>query len=108
MSSVGSVGGPGADPRAIADALRASARGATEPQPEESGGFGTALTNALDGVGQAQRLADEAAKAAVTGDLQSVAEYMVASTEAQLATQITVAVRNRAIESFNEIMRMQI
>ena len=46
--------------------------------------------------------------AGATGDLASVSDYMIAATEAQLATEVTVAVRNRAIESFNEIMRMQV
>jgi flagellar hook-basal body complex protein FliE len=32
---------------------------------------------------------------------------MIASTEASLATQLTVAVRNKALDAFNEIMRMQ-
>ena len=33
---------------------------------------------------------------------------MIAATQAQLATELTVAVRNKALESFNEIMRMQV
>ncbi len=59
-------------------------------------------------MGAAEARADSAALAGATGELASVSDYMIASTEAQLTTEITVAVRNRAIESFNEIMRMQV
>ena len=33
-------------------------------------------------------------------------DYHIAASEASLTTQMTVAVRNKAIEAFNEIMRM--
>ena len=71
-------------------------------------GFGTAVANSLEGLNDAHHRSAEAARAASTGDLQSVNDYMIAASEAQLATQITTAVRNRAIEAFNDIMRMQI
>jgi flagellar hook-basal body complex protein FliE len=83
------------------------ARAAQAPDVDGAG-FGPVVAGALDGLNAAQHRSAEAARAAATGDLQSVSEYMVAATEAQLATQITTAVRNRAIESFTEIMRMQI
>ncbi len=70
--------------------------------------FSKAITGALDDLDASQRNTDQLARAAATGDLDRVEDLMVASTETQLLTQLTVAVRNRAIESFNEVMRMQL
>lgn len=78
---------------------------ATEARGNE---FGTKIGQALDDLQQAHNQTDQLAKAAATGDLQAVEDYMVTATQTQLATQLTVAVRNRAVESFNEIMRMQV
>ena len=75
---------------------------------EHPAGFADSVGNALAGLGAAEATADQAALAGATGDLTSVSDYMIAATEAQLVTEVTVAVRNRAIESFNEIMRMQV
>ncbi len=107
MTSIAGVAGIAGipDPRAIANAGRADMLG-TEA-PVESG-LGQSFVDALNSVDEAQRTAASAATDAATGDLQSVSEYMVASAEAQLATQVTVAIRNRAVEAFNDIMRMQI
>jgi flagellar hook-basal body complex protein FliE len=70
--------------------------------------FASAITGALDELDAAQRTTDQLARAAATGELERVEDLMVATTETQLLTQLTVAVRNRAIEAFNEIMRMQL
>jgi flagellar hook-basal body complex protein FliE len=70
-------------------------------------GFNNAFTDALANVNQKQGVADNLAVQSATGQLTDVHDYMIASTQAQLATELTVAVRNKAVESFNEIMRMQ-
>jgi flagellar hook-basal body complex protein FliE len=69
---------------------------------------GNMFTRMLDGLGEVQNNADSLAKQAATGSLQDVQNYTIAATQASLATDLTVAVRNRAVDAFNEIMRMQI
>ncbi|MGI9598189.1 MAG: flagellar hook-basal body complex protein FliE [Acidimicrobiales bacterium] len=75
---------------------------------EQNGGFAKAITDALDTISGLENAVDRAGQQAATGDLNSVSDYMIATSEAQLATEITVAIRDRAIAAFNDIMRMQI
>ena len=71
-------------------------------------GFGAVLGKALDGLQATQTKADSLAVQAATGDLTNVHDYMIAATEASLATELTVAVRNKAVEAFNQIMNMAV
>ncbi len=72
-----------------------------------SSGFGLTLAAAVDGLSATQQKAGALAVQAVTGQLEDVHDYTIAATEAQVALELTVAVRNKAVEAFNEIMRMQ-
>jgi flagellar hook-basal body complex protein FliE len=77
-------------------------------ETESAKGFGDMITQALSNVQQTHTTADSAAQAAATGSATDVHDYMIAATQANLATELTVAVRNKAVEAFNDIMRMQI
>ena len=76
--------------------------------PEAAQSFGDLVANGIQNVADSQAKADGLAQAAATGDLTDLHDYMIASSQAQLTTELTVTVRNKAVESFNEIMRMQI
>jgi len=73
-----------------------------------SGDFGKSVVDALDQLEKTQDKADNLAVKAATGDLNDVHDYMIAATEASVQTELTVAVRNKAVEAFNDIMRMQV
>lgn len=70
--------------------------------------FQTALTGAINQLQETHATADALAEQAATGTLTDIHDYMVASTQAQISTEFAVNLRNRALESFNEIMRMQV
>lgn len=107
LPPVGAVGAAGSTwPTAPTGAGAAGAAGRT--QPTEDPTFGDAVLSALENLNSAHAATDQMAQAAATGDLRAVEDYMVMATETQLMTQLTVAVRNRAVEAFNDIMRMQV
>jgi flagellar hook-basal body complex protein FliE len=76
--------------------------------PSDAGDFASALASGLENVQALQSKTDGLALQAATGDLKDVHDYMIASTESGIATQLTVAVRNKAVEAFSEIMRMTV
>ena len=71
-------------------------------------GVGNAFTQALDSLQGSQNAADSLAQTAATGNLTDIHNYTIAATEASLTTELTVAVRDRAVEAFNQIMSMQV
>jgi flagellar hook-basal body complex protein FliE len=73
-----------------------------------TGAVGNSFSQALDSLQGTQSAADSLAQSAATGNLTDIHNYTIAATEASLTTELTVAVRDRAVEAFNEIMRMQV
>jgi len=51
--------------------------------------------------------AHELALRAVTGDLTDIHAATIASTKAQVTVELVAAIRNKGVDAFNEIMRMQ-
>ena len=76
--------------------------------PAAGESFGEMVTGALDQLSELHAVADAKAVDAATGRLTDVHDYLIAATEASLATELTVAVRNKAVEAFNSIMQMSV
>jgi flagellar hook-basal body complex protein FliE len=70
-------------------------------------GFATAMTGAVDQLQQLQSTSNDLAIKAVTGDLDDIHNATIASTRAQVTLELVAAVRNKGVDAFNEIMRMQ-
>ncbi len=70
--------------------------------------FGSMVLDGLDRLEGLTDKADGLAVQAATGKLENIHDYTIAASEASVAGQLTVALRNKAVEAFNEIMRMQV
>jgi flagellar hook-basal body complex protein FliE len=81
--------------------------GTSPTAPSSSGDFASQLSASLQHLQDMQTNTDNLAVQAATGQLADVHDYIIAATEANLTTQLAVQVRNKALDAFNEIMRMQ-
>ena len=86
--------------------------GVTETTGQQAGagsdGYAAVLAASFDKIQNVQATADGLAAQAATGDLKDVHDYIIASKEASLATEMVVTIKNKAVEAFTEIMRMPV
>jgi flagellar hook-basal body complex protein FliE len=85
--------------------------GDVQPSPEfsgQSGSFATLLQQSLERVNGWQQEADAAARGFALGQAPSVHDTMIAMEKADLSLRLTTKVRNKVVEAYQEMMRMQV
>ncbi|MGB3542665.1 flagellar hook-basal body complex protein FliE [Rubrivirga sp.] len=70
--------------------------------------FGATMAQAIDRVDMAQKSADAQVEAFVAGETENVHDVMISMNQAELHFQMLTEVRNKLLEGYQEIMRMQI
>ncbi len=70
--------------------------------------FGQLLTDALDNVNDLQKKADQTSTDLATGRVEDISQVVIAAEKAAIALQLTIQVRNKMLESYQEMMRMQV
>ena len=68
----------------------------------------SAFAEKLDEVSKLTQQADSLATGVATGQLQDVHQFTAAAARAQVGVELTVALRNKAVEAYQDIMRMQV
>ena len=101
MAPASSIPAPGVDPKGPS-----VVGGVSGTQTDTGVNFQDSLTSAMEYLGALNQNADALATKVATGELKNPHEYLMAAQEASISTQVAVAVRNKALEAFNEIMRM--
>lgn len=86
----------------------AAYRSATAPAATGAGeGFGGALKRAIEGAVESGRQADAASTGAMLGQV-SVTDTVLAVSQAEMALQTAVAMRDRVVSAYQDVMRMPI
>ena len=73
----------------------------------EKSSFSDTLRDSIDEVNRLQEQADQAIESLSKGETKDIAQTMIAVEKANVSFQLMTQVRNRLIEAYQEIMRMQ-
>ncbi|MFQ5705938.1 MAG: flagellar hook-basal body complex protein FliE [bacterium] len=84
--------------------------GQTSAGSNETGAakFSTTLKDMINKVDELQKSSDQATTDFISGKDADIHEVMAAVEEAQLSFQLMMEIRNKLLDSYQEIMRMQV
>lgn len=99
ISAIGNIGG-------VTQALPGQAAGAAPQNPTQ--GFGNLLQEMVGKVSELQGQADSSIQNLATGQGKGLHEVMLAVEKASISFQMLTQVRNKAVEAYQEIMRMPV
>ncbi|TNE71804.1 flagellar hook-basal body complex protein FliE [bacterium] len=70
--------------------------------------FADMIKGAINSVDEASKTAEQQAEDVVSGKTENVHEVMISLQKAQLSFQLMLEIRNKALETYQELSRMQI
>ena len=90
--------------------IRNSKAAIPKPSAKETGGksFADTLKHAVQSVNTMQKESDVKMQELATGKTKDVAEVMLTAEKADIALKLMVQVRNKIIEAYQEVMKMQV
>lgn len=70
--------------------------------------FKKMLVNEVNKINDAEMESNRLDKALITGDADNIHEVMIAAQKAEITLDFSVQVKNKALEAYKEIMRIQL
>jgi flagellar hook-basal body complex protein FliE len=80
----------------------------TEKSSSVQKSFADTLNEAIGSVNQMQVAADKGMQDLATGRTDNIADVMIATEKADIALKLMVQVRNKIIDAYQEVMKMQV
>jgi flagellar hook-basal body complex protein FliE len=75
---------------------------------QEGASFGDMLKNAISTVNEVQKQSDVEIQKLMTGETEDLHTTMIAVQKADVSFQMMMQVRNKIVQAYQEIMRMQV
>lgn len=74
----------------------------------EKQSFADVLSNAINSVDETMKTSNQQVQAFIAGETDNVHDVMISMQRAQISFEMMVEIRNKAVETYQEISRMQI
>ncbi len=78
------------------------------PKTNGTGSFADTLQTAIGSVNELQKTSDKSMQNLATGRTDNIADVMMAAEKADIALRLMVQVRNKIIDAYQEVMKMQV
>src|SRR5208282_5120199 len=102
INAVAATPNTGTSASGAASLLHAGEQQTAAPAP-----FGDLIADAVGQVSQLERQANAAVSSLMTGSGVDVHQAMIATEKANMAFELTLAVRNKAVQAYQSLMGMQ-
>ena len=80
----------------------------SEVQTTDTKSFGEFLVDSLKKTNELQKTADKLDMDLAAGKIDDISQVVVASEKAQIALKLALNIRNKAVDAYKEIARMQV
>ncbi len=77
-------------------------------QTNESGTFRDMLMEEIQNVSRLEKESDSITNDFITGETDSIHSVLIAAEKASISLEMIVEVRDKVLEAYNEVMRMQV
>ncbi len=88
--------------------IRTQNNKSTSLEGESGKTFADTLKDSIKEVNQMQKVADAKMQQLATGESKNIPDVMIATEKADIALKLMVKVRNKIIDAYQEIMKMQV
>ncbi len=96
------------DQKSVSVGSSQSGISSTGSADEAGKSFAATLNDAINSVNQLQNDSNKAMQNLATGRTDNIAEVMISAEKADIALKLMVQVRNKIIDAYQEIMKMQV